>query len=113
MPIATKTPEEKQKLVAEVKDLVKTKDMKVGEACETVGISASNYYNWDKKKSKGRKRRKKVVHTTSLVAISPENERSDSGPNSSENNNSRKPDAVQIARLLAEMNATSLRTLFQ
>lgn len=112
----SRTPEERQKLIDEVTRLNNVENITIRDACKKIGITYFQWHYWTKGKKRtpsktGKRRRKnKPVLVTELVPSIPQtNERIsvDFG------NDGKRPTASQVADLLAQMNATSLRTLLQ
>lgn len=109
----TKTPEERKQAIADIKTARKTEDLTLAKACEKVGITVWQFYQWSKKGKKGvikRRRKKTPIVVNALVPVKPHTE--EDGFNEL-GNKQEKPNAAQVALLLAQMNAASLRTLLR
>lgn len=110
------TPEQRAEFIAKV-HAARTADpsLTLQMACVKEGITYNSFFNWTKaadKKTKGRRKKSKAVLVTAVVPVDAKQESLNFNFNKSNNRDS-SLSPNQIAGMLAEMNAHSLRTLLQ
>lgn len=107
------TPEQRADLIKKIQESMTAENLTLKKACEKVGLNLTTYYGWNRKprgKKKTRKytrRKRKVELQTSLVPVQQQTE---NNPFNDEPGTG-KPNAYQVAEMLAVMNANSLKAL--